>query len=673
MRRLALAGIALPVVMTASFFAPLLASADNVTPSHVWPGPRSAALVSPRMTALTGTRAFVSSASACDGAFDAISSPNGGGANYLFATAAISANDVWAVGISNVGKDSYERPLAEHWNGTSWSIVSTPDPGQFWADLNGVTAISSDDVWAVGDYRINSTGYVSSFAEHWNGISWSLVAMPQQMNFNYLYAVSADSSGDVWAAGASNSAGWFTLVEHWNGTSWALSPSLNHISNNGGFASNQLFGVSAFGPSDVWAVGSWQDQTSLVLQSLAEHWDGVAWTVITTPNESGYNEIAAVKALEAGHAVGVGYGSGQGEAWDMLATGTSTSSTETGPGLESVLEGIDRSGASVWAVGLTGSSGAFQSLAIPATWNSTTHTLTWGSPGTSANPSASNNVLFAVSAVSPYSYWAAGYATNSSGLDQTLTENYCALHFSLSAPTSTPSGLSFSMTLKAQTGSGAAVTGYLGTVHFTGSDPHATLPADYTFVPGDAGIHTFSGAALVTPCQQTITAADMVMPLTVPGTAAITVVLGACQAPAGTPAARGANQGTAGTPGGRTINQSGAGSPGPRPPMRGPLGQSDPSAAAVSAATSGAETPTAASAAQVVSGTAPQPGAHTVTAARSGTSVAPASAPASQVLSVVAQSRPASPPPPRTPSWLLLSLLVFLLALLGFRRRRSAS
>jgi hypothetical protein len=35
-------------------------------------------------------------------------------------------------------------------------------------------------------------------------------------------------------------------------------------------------------------------------------------------------------------------------------------------------------------------------------------------------------------------------------------------------------------------------TGYLGTVHFTSSDPQAVLPANYTFTTADAGMHTFS-------------------------------------------------------------------------------------------------------------------------------------------------------------------------------------
>jgi hypothetical protein len=48
-------------------------------------------------------------------------------------------------------------------------------------------------------------------------------------------------------------------------------------------------------------------------------------------------------------------------------------------------------------------------------------------------------------------------------------------------------------------------TGYLGTVHFTCSDHKAILPSDYTFVAGDAGLHTFMVKSSGT---QTLTATD---------------------------------------------------------------------------------------------------------------------------------------------------------------------
>jgi hypothetical protein len=66
-------------------------------------------------------------------------------------------------------------------------------------------------------------------------------------------------------------------------------------------------------------------------------------------------------------------------------------------------------------------------------------------------------------------------------------------------------------------------TGYTGTVHFTSTDPSATLPVDYTFTPGDAGVHTFTnGFTLRTAGSHVVTFADTVT-LTVTGSKGVTV------------------------------------------------------------------------------------------------------------------------------------------------------
>jgi hypothetical protein len=67
----------------------------------------------------------------------------------------------------------------------------------------------------------------------------------------------------------------------------------------------------------------------------------------------------------------------------------------------------------------------------------------------------------------------------------------------LSAPSSVRHGSAFSLTLTVEDAYGNVVTGYVGTVHFTSSDSTATLPADYTFTAADAGVHTFTSAAIL--------------------------------------------------------------------------------------------------------------------------------------------------------------------------------
>ena len=138
--------------------------------------------------------------------------------------AAVSSNDVWAVG--SVISGSVAQTFIEHWNGKNWAIVPSPNDGTGNNLLTGVTAISASDVWAVGDFQIStSAGTVfQTLTEHWDGTQWAVVRSPNRSNSeNHLLGVSARAAGDVWAVGffAKGSAH-KTLIEHWNGGSWSV-------------------------------------------------------------------------------------------------------------------------------------------------------------------------------------------------------------------------------------------------------------------------------------------------------------------------------------------------------------------------------------------------------------------------------------------------------------------
>lgn len=82
-------------------------------------------------------------------------------------------------------------------------------------------------------------------------------------------------------------------------------------------------------------------------------------------------------------------------------------------------------------------------------------------------------------------------------------------------PGTQTAGTAGGVTITAKTVSGTIATGYAGTVHFTSSDSQAVLPANYTFVPGDNGVHTFTGeVTLKTAGTQSVTATDTVTAIT---------------------------------------------------------------------------------------------------------------------------------------------------------------
>ncbi len=68
-------------------------------------------------------------------------------------------------------------------------------------------------------------------------------------------------------------------------------------------------------------------------------------------------------------------------------------------------------------------------------------------------------------------------------------------------------GTAGTMTVTARDANGNTATAYAGTVHFTSSDTTATLPADYTFTAGDAGMHSFA-VTLNTAGTQSVTVND---------------------------------------------------------------------------------------------------------------------------------------------------------------------
>jgi len=100
-----------------------------------------------------------------------------------------------------------------------------------------------------------------------------------------------------------------------------------------------------------------------------------------------------------------------------------------------------------------------------------------------------------------------------------------ATHYQLAAPGSATAGSAFTITLTALDQFNNTATAYQGKAHFTASDAGAgvVLPADYTFVAGDNGVHTFTnGVTLVTAGSRTITATDTVT-ASITGSASVTV------------------------------------------------------------------------------------------------------------------------------------------------------
>jgi hypothetical protein len=213
---------------------------------------------------------------------------------FLNGVTAVSTNDVWAVG--DFVSSGVDQTLIEHWNGHKWSVVSSPNVASQNNFLNGVTALSANNIWAVGFAE-------TSFSEqtltlHWDGTSWSVVSSPNVAGSvtDTLQAAAAVSSTDVWAVGQFIiGSSVQTLIEQWNGTSWSLAAGL-------------LQGIAIVSATDIWAVGDFVDPNTGTTTTVIEQWNGTAWSVVTSPNPSASENILKAAAADpsSGHAWAVG-------------------------------------------------------------------------------------------------------------------------------------------------------------------------------------------------------------------------------------------------------------------------------------------------------------------------------------------------------------------------------
>jgi hypothetical protein len=197
--------------------------------------------------------------------------------SQLTAVATTSSTNAWAVGLYDAPAGPLSptaKVLMEHWNGHSWRRVSTPAVGSD-AELNGVTALSAKDAWAVGSVGNFDTAAVRTLIEHWNGKSWKRVPSPSPRTGGLLQSVTATSAGNVWASGNASWEGSDAdatgVIEHWNGSNWAMTSA----PGDPALANCAFYGISASSAKNAWTVGIGPPG------AVFERWNGASWTQVS--------------------------------------------------------------------------------------------------------------------------------------------------------------------------------------------------------------------------------------------------------------------------------------------------------------------------------------------------------------------------------------------------------
>jgi hypothetical protein len=209
----------------------------------------------------------------------AVPSPNPGGPTHdsrLTSVAVVSARNAWAAGYYQTAQ-AFRRTLILHWNGRTWAQVPSPNPGgsSHGNLLFGLTATSASNAWAVGYDTSGSDA--TTLVLHWNGKSWSRTHSPNRAtgaapDIDHLQGVTATSASNAWAVGyyQLSGVGFYTLILHWDGLAWHWMPSPDPAGDN-----DFLVNVAAASAGRAWAVGG--SNQGFGEENLVLHWNGTSW------------------------------------------------------------------------------------------------------------------------------------------------------------------------------------------------------------------------------------------------------------------------------------------------------------------------------------------------------------------------------------------------------------
>lgn len=348
-----------------------------------------------------------------------VTAPPTGQNATLEGVATVSDNDAWAVGFrngnafTNVGA----KVLIDHWDGTAWSQVATPAPPQNTALLNDVSASSATDAWAVGRTQLNKSNF-QGLALHWDGSAWSISSSFPGALGAYATGVADINPADAYAIGNNSSIPRGHLA-HWDGTAWSsvTVPLPPNASTN-----TTLDAISADGPNDVWAVGTFLNSATGQSDNFTIHFNGTAWSVVPMPVAGGFDAIKANSPTDVWAVGDQGAVDStnpatltahfNGTAWSIVPSPS--------PGHSAILTGVTTSNATnnVWAVGVFTPAGTTGSQTLTLNWNGTKWSVV-----ASPNPASLNKLNAVATNPGAAIVWAVGNIGQSGSFNPLVLRN----------------------------------------------------------------------------------------------------------------------------------------------------------------------------------------------------------------------------------------------------------
>ncbi|HKF24279.1 MAG TPA: alkaline phosphatase family protein [Candidatus Angelobacter sp.] len=213
--------------------------------------------------------------------------------NILYGVAAISDSDVWAVGAQQDSSGLWHT-LTEHWNGSVWSVVKAFDAGANGNQFYAVKALASNNVYAVGQQA--GSGFPNqSLIERWNGSTWTVVSSPADAASALPLGVTATATSlTTVGEQETDTAPYTTYV-----TAGAPGSLSIQITPNAGAGENDLFAAATAVDGSTWAVG-WDINTTsgnhdpLILQGINGVWSLVSSPAFAAGSDSGFAAMTAI-------------------------------------------------------------------------------------------------------------------------------------------------------------------------------------------------------------------------------------------------------------------------------------------------------------------------------------------------------------------------------------------
>jgi sugar lactone lactonase YvrE len=225
--------------------------------------------------------------------------PGGSSSAELMSVSCVSSSYCVAVGLS--GPSTESKTLVEAWNGSEWSVVTSPSPGSD-SELKSVSCVTTSSCVAVGSADNNSV-----LVERWNGSSWSVEATPvPNAESTHLKDVSCTSTTACMSIGSSKNV---YLAISWDGSKWTESKPSETVGSFGGVScatSNACYASGTKG-TQFWDGSKWIfDPTASTGESVPLFRDLSCWSAtscvgVGTLFDAGQNKRLPIVEQRSAH------------------------------------------------------------------------------------------------------------------------------------------------------------------------------------------------------------------------------------------------------------------------------------------------------------------------------------------------------------------------------------